>query len=55
MTPYEGLMNDEETAAVLTFIRNSWGNKAAPISPEQVNQIREAHKDQKGFYKPQEL
>lgn len=32
---------DEETiAATLTFIRNSFGNKAAPVLPEQVKMLR---------------
>ena len=28
MTPFGGLLNDEEVAAVLTYVRNSFGNKA---------------------------
>jgi len=55
MTAYEGLMNDEEMAAVLTFVRNSWGNQASPVSPEKVRQVRAAYQDKKGFYEPREL
>ena len=29
-------LSDEELAAVLTYIRNSWGNSAAPITAEEV-------------------
>ena len=29
MTAFRALLNDEETAAVLTFVRNTWGNKDA--------------------------
>lgn len=55
MTPYEGLMNDEEVAAVLTFVRNSWGNEGTTITSEQVARVRASIKDKKGFYKPSEL
>jgi len=55
MTPYQGLMNDQEIAAVLTFVRNSFGNKADAIYPEEVEAVRAATTDQKGFYNPAEL
>ena len=32
MTPFESLLNDYDAAAVLTFIRNSFGNKSEGIS-----------------------
>jgi len=35
-------LSDENVADVLTYIRNSWGNAAAPISAEQVGEQREA-------------
>ncbi len=31
---------DDDLAAVLTYIRQSWGNKASAITPEQVKAIR---------------
>jgi hypothetical protein len=37
-------------AAVLTYVRNTYGNKASAITPEQVAKVREATKDMKGFY-----
>lgn len=55
MTPYEGLMNDEELASVLTYIRNSFGNKADPISASQVKKVRAEIADKEGFYQPSEL
>ena len=55
MTPFEGLLNDEEIAAVLSYVRNSFGNKAAPITADKVKMVREKIKDKKGFYQPQEL
>ncbi len=55
MTPYGGMLNDEEIASVLTFVRNAHGNKANPISPEKVKKVREATKNKEGFYTPAEL
>ena len=55
MTPYGGMLNDEEVASVLTFVRNAFGNKANPISPQKVKEVREATKDKEGFYTPAEL
>lgn len=34
------LDNDENLAAVLTFVRQAWGNKAPPVTPEQVKAVR---------------
>lgn len=55
MTPFEGMLNDEEVAAVLTYVRNSFGNKATAITPGKVKEVRDAIKDKKGFYSPAEL
>jgi mono/diheme cytochrome c family protein len=55
MTPFRGMLKDDEIAAVLTYLRNSFGNKASAISEEQVKRVRSATKDKTGFYSPQEL
>jgi mono/diheme cytochrome c family protein/glucose/arabinose dehydrogenase len=55
MTPFEGLMTDDEIAAVLTYVRNSFGNRSSVISPERVKTIREEIKDKKGFFTASEL
>ena len=55
MTPYESLMNDEEIAAVLTYVRNSFGNKASVITKEKVLEIRKAIETKEDFYKAEEL
>jgi mono/diheme cytochrome c family protein len=34
------LEKDEDLAAVLTFVRQAWGNKAPPIAPQQVKAVR---------------
>jgi mono/diheme cytochrome c family protein/glucose/arabinose dehydrogenase len=55
MTPFGGMLKDDEIAAVVTYVRNSFGNKASAISPAKVKQVRAATKDKTGFYSPQEL
>jgi glucose/arabinose dehydrogenase/mono/diheme cytochrome c family protein len=55
MTPFEYMLNDEEIASVLTYVRNSFGNKASPISTDQAGKIRKAYKDKIGLYAPEEL
>ena len=55
MTPFGGMLNDEEVAAVLTFVRNAFGNKAPAISPEKVKEIRKNIEDKEGFYTAEEL
>jgi mono/diheme cytochrome c family protein len=55
MTPHEGMLNDTEVAAVLTYVRNSFGNKASPIPPDLVKKVREEVKGKQGFWSPQEL
>ncbi|TFW27985.1 c-type cytochrome [Duganella callida] len=42
MPPFAQDLNDKEVAAVATYIRNAWGNSAAPVTPQQVNQLRSA-------------
>ncbi len=55
MTPFSGMLKDEEVAAVITYVRNSFGNKASAISAAKVKQVRAATKDKTGFYTPEEL
>ena len=39
--PPQVLLSDEQIANVLTFIRNSWGNKGDAVSVEEVKAVRE--------------
>ena len=55
MTPFELLLNDKEIAAVLTYVCNSFGNKASAISPDQVQKARVAAAGQALFYNPADL
>jgi len=40
MPPFGESLNDEQAAAVLFYIRNSWGNQGAAIAPSEVNRNR---------------
>ena len=43
------MLSDEEISAVLTFVRNTFGNKASVITPTSVKKVRE-EKSYPGFY-----
>lgn len=51
-TEYNGVMpalsalTEEELAAVLTFVTNSWGNSARPVTVEEVRRAKAALRDQ---------
>lgn len=55
MTPYGNMLKDEEIAAVLTYVRNSFGNESSIITEEKVAQVRAATADKEGFWTPEEL
>lgn len=55
MTPFAGLLNDKEVAAVLTYVRNSFGNQGAAVSADKVKQVRAATESKKDFYSPDQL
>jgi mono/diheme cytochrome c family protein/lysophospholipase L1-like esterase len=55
MTAFGSILKDEEIAAVLTYVRNSWGNRADPVSADTVKKVRDATKDRSIFWKPEEL
>jgi hypothetical protein len=42
-------------AAVLTFVRNSFGNQAAPIAPAEVQKVRAAYPGRVNFFTTEEL
>ena len=55
MTQFRGLLNDEEIASVLTYVRNAFGNRAAAVKAEQVRTVREATRTKAGFWTPADL
>lgn len=42
--PAQGYLNDTQIADILNYIRNSWENKAQPITPGDVGKIRKPGK-----------
>ncbi|MEX2402989.1 MAG: c-type cytochrome [Balneolales bacterium] len=53
--PAHGFMPDEDLAAIMTFIRQSWDNDALPIEPAEVARIREEAGDRSEEWSPDEL
>jgi len=45
MPPFAGLLSDNEIAAVVTYIRTSWGNRGTPVSAREANELRSAPLD----------
>lgn len=45
MPPYSHVLDDAEVAAVVTYIRDSWGNRAAPVTAAEVNRYRKVPLD----------
>jgi mono/diheme cytochrome c family protein len=40
MPPYMLQLNDAEIAAVLTYVRNAWGNQAGVLTEFDINKLR---------------
>lgn len=40
MPSFASRLDDEQAAALLSFVRSSWGNEASPVTPEQVAEVR---------------
>jgi mono/diheme cytochrome c family protein len=55
MPPWRDIVSDADIAAVATYIRSTWGNKAPPVKPEEVKAIRDATAGRTSSYSPQEL
>ncbi|CAN5307004.1 GDSL-type esterase/lipase family protein [soil metagenome] len=55
MTPFGGILDDGEIAAVLSYVRTSFGNDAPFVTAEEVARVREATKDRTNFYMVDEI
>lgn len=57
MTPYENILDDEEMAAVMTYVRNAFGNRASVVTPAFMAGVRAEVKasGQEGYYRAEEL
>ena len=40
MPPFRTLLSDAEVAAVASFVRQSWGNRAHAVAPQEVQRLR---------------
>jgi mono/diheme cytochrome c family protein len=45
MPPFAGQLSDNEVAAVVSYIRTAWGNRATPVSAREANELRSAPLD----------
>jgi len=55
MPPWNSYLNDEQIAAVLTFIRSSWNNDADAVTTDDVTKVRAATQDRKKSWTHDEL
>ncbi len=55
MAPWGAILKDSEVAAVLTYVRNEWGNEAPAITSEFVAEIRSQHADRRDPWTQAEL
>ena len=47
-------VNDEQLAAILTYVRNAWGNGASPVSVDEVKKYRDST-ELRAPFTPEEL
>jgi mono/diheme cytochrome c family protein len=45
----------QNIAAIISYIRQTFGNKASPVTPEQVAAVRDTIKSKTGYYSAEEL
>lgn len=55
MPPQGAALSDKQIADVLTYVRNSWGNKASAVTPEEVKAIRDVEKARTAMWTEAEL
>jgi mono/diheme cytochrome c family protein len=55
MASWGKVLKDEQIAAVLTYVRNEWGNQAPAITKEFVGKVREETKDRTEPWTQKEL
>lgn len=55
MPGFGGILNDKEIAAVINYVRNSFGNSAPFLKPEQIASVRKATEDRQNHYMVEEI
>jgi mono/diheme cytochrome c family protein len=53
--PGDEKQKSENIAAIISYIRNVFGNKASMVTPEEVLAVRSQIKDKTTYYSPEEL
>ncbi len=55
MPPWREFLNDNEVAAIATYIRSSWGNDLTTVTPEEVTEVRGRTQDRTAMWTASEL
>lgn len=55
MMGFGPLLKDEEVAAVISYVHQSFGNDLPMVKPEEIKKVREATKDRAIFYTVEEI
>ncbi len=55
MVAWKDLLSDEQIAGVITYARNSFGNSAPAVTPDQIAWARDKYKDKEGSFKRSEI
>jgi len=55
MLPWRESLKDEEISAVLTYVRNAWGNKGPVVDAALVKQVRDQTADHSGAWTAEDL
>src|SRR5262249_35869174 len=53
--PGDEKQKSESIAAIISYIRKTFGKNASPVAPEQVLKVREEIKDHSGYFTPELL
>lgn len=55
MPPWKSFLNDQEMAAMLTYIRSAWDNDASRVTEDEVRLVREASNGRNQAWTAEEL
>lgn len=55
MLGFGQLLDDEDIASLLTFVRSRWGAPEAPVAPDDVGRIRKASRGRTEYWSVEEL
>lgn len=53
--PGHSFLTDEEIAAISTYIRQSWGNTAGPVTSDKVKEVRDMSEGRTDTWTPDQL